>query len=194
MPGESKPLIACTHCLQPLTATDRINRSRPMPCPSCGALVRVDLFPAYTRTTASRRADDLTAADQAGCYYHPEKSAVVPCAICGRFLCSLCDVEMEGRHICFSCLGAGQAKKSIGGLENRRTLYDGISLGLAVWPLLIFYITLVTAPVALFMAVRYWKAPLSIVPRTRIRFVAAFLIGLLQLCGWGAGFYLIFVR
>ena len=41
---------------------------------------------------------------------------------------------------------------------------------------------------ALFVAIRYWKAPPSILRRTKIRFVAAIIIALLQIAGWAALF------
>jgi hypothetical protein len=34
------------------------------------------------------------------------------------------------------------------------------------------------------MVIRYWKAPGSIIPRSKIRFVLAFLIAGLQIVGW----------
>jgi hypothetical protein len=44
------------------------------------------------------------------------------------------------------------------------------------------------------VVLKYWRKPLSILPRTRIRFVLAFLIGLAQICGWVALFYYWFAR
>lgn len=38
---------------------------------------------------------------------------------------------------------------------------------------------------ALFVAIRYWNAPRSLVRRTRIRFVAAIVLAVLQIAGWG---------
>jgi hypothetical protein len=65
-------------------------------------------------------------------------------------------------------------------------LYDNIALSLAVYPLLIFYFTIVTAPTALFIAIRFWNAPRSIVHRTRARLVLAILIAGLEIAGWFA--------
>jgi hypothetical protein len=49
---------------------------------------------------------------------------------------------------------------------------------LLVWP------TILSAPVVLFMVIRYWGAPGSIIPRSKIRFVLAFGIAGLQIVGW----------
>jgi hypothetical protein len=74
-------------------------------------------------------------------------------------------------------------------LENHRNLYDAIALYVALLPILFFPVTLVTAPMAIYLVIRHWSSPGSLVPRTRIRFVAAALIALVQLTGWGCFFY-----
>jgi hypothetical protein len=99
-------------------------------------------------------------------------------------LCPLCDIEFDGGHICASCLSAGKKKGKIKNLETQRVLYDGIALSLAILPLLIFYLTIITAPISIYVAIRYWKAPTSILPRTKIRFILAIVFSGLQLAGW----------
>ena len=74
-------------------------------------------------------------------------------------------------------------------LQDQRTLYDNMALGVALMPMLLVWITILTAPVALFLAIRYWKAPSSIIPRTRVRFVIAIIVGLLQMGGWSLFIY-----
>ena len=168
-----------------LVNTDRFER-----CPSCGARVRADLVPAAGRVGEAQIQTPMVEGEGAGCFYHPDKAAVVPCVSCGRFLCSLCDVEMApGEHICFTCLEAGKKKKKRVDLERHRTLYDGIALRLATVPLLIFWFTLVTAPAALYIAIRYYNAPTSIIPRTRIRYHIAGLLALVQIGLWAYAFY-----
>ena len=95
-----------------------------------------------------------------------------------------CDVELGDRHLCPACLESGKGTGKITGLQTDRTLYDNIALALAVYPLLIFWLTFVTAPVALYMALRYWNAPSSLVPRTKLRLVLALGLAGLQIAGW----------
>ena len=52
-------------------------------------------------------------------------------------------------------------------------------------------ITLITAPMALFLAIRYWNAPRSLIHRTKVRFIFAILFSSLQIVGWGIGIYLL---
>ena len=75
-------------------------------------------------------------------------------------------------------------KHKIKNLENHRTLYDSIALSLAILPIFIFWFTIVTAPLVIFLVIKYWRAPTSLVGRTKIRFVVAFLIAGLQIAGW----------
>ena len=62
---------------------------------------------------------------------------------------------------------------------------------LAVVPLLMWPFTFLTAPAALYLALRYWKRPLSVVRRTRWRYIAAIAIALAQIAAWifGVAFF-----
>ena len=133
----------------------------------------------------------MLVADEATCFYHPQKKAVLPCEGCGRFLCALCDCELHGQHFCPVCLEVGRKKRKIKSLENERTLYDRIALALAVLPMLIFYFTFVTAPAALFIALRHWNSPRSIVRPSRIRLVLAIIFASLQIIGWVVVIYFV---
>ncbi len=149
-----------------------------------------DAYPAMIRKRPEARTGDrLMDAAEAGCFYHPGKKAVTPCAACGRFLCALCDVELNGDHICPRCLETAKKKKTTSRLENRRTLYDNVALYMAVLPALFIFPTLLTAPAALFVAIRYWNAPSSVVPRTRFRYYLAVTLAGGQLIGWSMMFY-----
>ena len=121
---------------------------------------------------------------EAGCFYHPGKKAVTPCSACGRFVCALCDVALNGRHLCPACFEKGKSKRKIKSLENHRTCYDTIALMVATVPLLFYFITLITAPLAIYLTVRHWNTPSGIIPRTRIRFILAFFMAGLQIAGW----------
>jgi len=167
-----------------------VNKSRPERCPTCSADIRVDAFPALLRKQSTIEPGSLLKIDnEAGCFYHPQKKAAVHCSVCGRFLCALCDVELNGRHFCMACLEHGKRQRKIRNLENERVLYDNIALMVAFFPLMVFYITIFTAPAALFIAFKHWKSPSSIIPRTKIRFVIAIMLSVLQIAGWTYGIY-----
>lgn len=175
--------INCSKCFVPLPQ-EMFNRGDFTNCPSCHSSVMIRTFPALQKNISSRQAENILLDAEAGCFFHPQKKAVAACATCGRFLCSLCDIDFDGGHICASCLEAGKKKKKIKNLETHRVLYDGIALSTAILPLLFFWITIITAPISIYIAIRYWRAPTSIIRRTKVRFVLAILFSGLQLAGW----------
>ena len=181
--------LACPKC-NTLVAVETLNRGLSSPCPGCGSGLQAEVFPALFRTFTPGRDGELVMVEgESSCFYHPQKKAVLPCQACGRFLCALCDCELHGEHFCPTCLEVGRTKGKIKNLENERTRYDSVALSLSVLPLLAFYITLLTAPMAIYVALRYWKAPLSIVRRSRWRFVLAIMFASLQILGWAIAFY-----
>jgi hypothetical protein len=182
-------LVQCPSC-QVALAEGVFNQPDLRPCPQCGAALQIEVFPALFRPPATgSNAETLMVEGESACFYHPTKKAVRPCDGCGRFLCALCDCELHGEHYCPACLEVGRKKGKIKSLENQRTLYDSIALSLTIFPLIIFYFTLITAPMALFVAIRYWNAPRSIIHRTKVRYVIAIVLATLQIVGWGIGGY-----
>lgn len=187
-------LIQCPAC-QAWLLEGVFNQPQMSPCPACGVPLQVEVFPALFRSREVGRTGETTLIEgESSCFYHPQKKAVLPCHGCGRFLCALCDCQLNGQHFCPTCLETGKIKGKIKSLENQRTLYDSIALSLAIYPLLIFYFTLVTAPAALFVAIRYWNAPRSIVRRTKTRYVAAIVLASMQIAGWGVLFVFLSTR
>ena len=184
--------VTCTKCGLVLTET-LFNQPDWSRCSSCDSRLRVEVFPALFNAPAGvATAQSILAEGEASCFYHPTKRAVLPCETCGRFLCALCDVELNGQHLCPACLASGQKKGKLSNLDNRRVLYDSLALTLALVPLLVWPFTLITAPAALFIAVRYWRAPSSVVQRTKIRLILAMFFALAQIVGWGIGFWALF--
>ena len=180
--------IQCPQCHGSLL-NGAFNRPDLQPCQTCGAPLQIEVFPAFFRKIASgQNAEPVLVEGESSCFYHPQKKAVRPCDACGRFMCALCDCEMNAQHFCPTCLEVGKSKGKIKNLENRRMRYDTMALYLAILPILTFYFTIVTAPMVLFVVIRYWKAPQSIVRRHRIGAVIAGIIALLEIGGWVALF------
>lgn len=187
-----KATVHCDRCRAPIGA-DLRNTVAPMPCPGCGRLLHVITFPALERGLSASSGSGATALDgEAGCFFHPHKKAEVVCDACGRFLCGLCDLAVDGRHICPTCLSSGQRQGRIRSLENHRVTYDGLCLMLAFYPMLLIWLTVATAPAALFMVFRYWNHPTSLLGRGKIRFVLAGILAACQIVGMAVfGYFLI---
>jgi hypothetical protein len=178
------PVISCIRCKAPLSV-QAFNTFALIPCPACEKPIRADVYPALFRNPPSGHAGDpLQTEREAGCFYHSGKKAVVSCSACGRFLCALCDVELNNRHLCPACLEKGKARGRIKNLETHRVCYDKVTFFVALISMLFIWPTIVAAPVVIFMVIRYWRAPGSIIPRSKIRFILAFGIACLQIAGW----------
>jgi hypothetical protein len=166
--------IACPGCSLPVPE-EFWNREEGVRCRGCGQPVRVLVFPAIEAAPAGAAPAALGAETEASCFYHPESRAAQVCQDCGRFLCNLCDLEIDGRHICPRCFESTEKP------EPRRTMYDAVALALSTLPMFMVWPALVTAPWALFLVIRRWNTPLSLVPRTKIRFVLAGLFALAEI-------------
>lgn len=183
------------HCPRCKTALPErlIETMREINCPNCRSMLSILTFPAlYKPVSASSAGDRVIAEGEATCFYHSAKKAVVPCDACGRFLCALCDIEFDGQHLCVACIESGQRKGRMENLENSRKLYDDLALILAALPVIILCFwpaSVITAPAAIFVVIRYWNTPSSIIPRTKIRFVLAFILAILQCAGWAFFLY-----
>ena len=177
-------LIQCPKCRATLVESI-FNLPGLTPCPTCATPLQVEIFPAFFRKIApGQQAEAVLVEGESSCFYHPQKKAVRPCDGCGRFLCALCDCELNGQHFCPACLDAGKSKRKIKTLDNHRTRYDSIALGLAIGSVLLvftFVIPVIAALTSLFITIRYWKASQSVVGRNRARAILAILLDLAAL-------------
>lgn len=176
--------ISCGACAFPVPS-ELWNRGEEARCPGCGQSVHALVFPAIVRNLAGALPQPLGSEEEASCFYHPQSRAAVPCDECGRFLCQLCELDVDGRHLCPGCFEAGLTTQKLDTVESRRTMYDTVALALATLPLLLVWPVIFTAPWALSTVVRRWNAPGSLVPRTRIRFYVAGLFALAEIAGIG---------
>ena len=185
MNGAAMPCPSCRGIL-PDAAVNTPTMTR---CPYCNTPVRVAAFPASRAGYLPGRSGEALQEDtEASCFYHPHKRATVPCDVCGRFLCSLCDVVMGDRHLCPGCVEAhfsdGRSGKGGKAPGDRRFLYDSLALSLAIWPLLTCFLTFVTAPLVLFIGIRYWRAPSGMFRWSKLRLAAAMSIAAAEIAVW----------
>ena len=150
-------------------------------CNTCAESVWVKTFPALSISLSPILAQRLEDQTEASCFYHVQNRAAVPCGSCGRFLCGLCALELPGGTLCPTCLKSGVSGNRIETLESSRTMHDSVALALATFPALLVWPALVASPVAMFWAIRHWKSPRSIIPRSRVRLYLAILFSLLEI-------------
>lgn len=168
------------------------NAPNPSPCPVCGIETAVTVFPSYYNPPPRQAVSDSVLIDgEAACFHHPNRKAVVACESCGRFLCALCHVNFGGQNFCAACIETGRKKDRITSGTNRRVRYDDQAIALSVYPLVLFPVTIITAPAALAIAIRRWKSPMSIFGRSRSKLVLASILSTIEIAAWVTGaFYL----
>jgi hypothetical protein len=165
---------ACPKCRAPL-GPELFNRGQLIPCPNCTTEIRVEVFPAMCRTFESAPGfQPVIIPGESTCFYHDAKKATTICDVCGRFLCSLCDLEDKGKHYCSACLEANAKKGTIKELETSRKTYAHLAFVYSLIPLF------VTGLCAIYLAARYWKAPGSLVRPRRWEMPAALVLAILQ--------------
>jgi hypothetical protein len=176
-------VVVCTNCDAQLPLAG-LNSGALFTCANCGSQLEAEVFPAFFKSIAAGKSGEATLEEtEASCFYHPQKKAVLPCDACGRFMCALCDCDLNGQHICPSCLEAGRTKGKIKNLENKRVVYDHMALMLAIGAFIppFIYFAWLMAPLAIYLSIRHWKTPGSIMRRTKVVFVFAIIIALLDI-------------
>jgi len=154
-------------------------------CPQCDAPLEIRAFPALLRDGQTGPAPQaVLSEEESSCFFHPRKRANVACEHCGRFLCALCDIEVRGRHLCTQCLQAPALQDTLK-TPQRYIHYDHVAGAVAVFPMIFPPVTLLTAPLALYIALRYWNSPQSAAPRGKGGFVVAILLAVAQIMVWG---------
>lgn len=145
----------------------------------------IHLFPACIREKKTIRAEEILEEGQSSCFFHPKFPANAVCEVSGRMICDLCSTEWEGQTVSFEALKSLVAQ---GGSDKSKPLvvkWDDVALALAVLPLLLWPITLITAPAVLVVSIWHWRrGPTSIVRRSRWRYIVAVLLATLQIIGW----------
>ncbi len=171
----------CPKCKAPLAGIDDSGEGV---CGECATTMSYVLFPARHRAKPVARAVQSVDGD-ATCYFHAQNQAAAVCEDCGRYLCVVCEVPAEDdRRLCPPCVSA--RRKKIVHKADEIVTYDSIAMALALFPLLVWPFTLLTAPAVPVVVIYGWKKPRSLVRPGSGRFIAATIIALLQIGGWGA--------
>jgi hypothetical protein len=128
---------------------------------------------------------------EAVCFFHPQNSARLACDVCGRFVCSICDLLVGSRHLCPVCLSKGLGNDKLPEIIPRRFLWQRLSFSLGFWPLFLFMFLwpffIVTGGTALIAGILSFRKPGSLVRgRQRGYAIAGILLALAQImvfCG-----------
>lgn len=168
--------LTCSACQQVLPQDSGVLASI-QNCPACAKAIEVFPFPALGRDpVVQATAAPISGEGDASCFFHASRKASIPCDECGRFLCSLCDLEIEGRHLCPTCLQSGQEKRTFTALERSRTRWDRIVWALNLLCLFCFVLSPLIAIANIVITLVFWKAPQSRVSASRASIIAGTLL------------------
>jgi hypothetical protein len=185
--------MLCPRCSAPLGVLPGPGRAGlACPNPDCATPFDALLFPALFEAGAAPELAAPALEAEASCFFHAEKKAVQSCQSCGRFVCALCDLELAQKHYCPSCLETGRDAELGRRLEKGRVRWDKAALTLALFASsILWFFSFVAAPAVLFISLRNFNKPLTVVDAPgvkrgiRLRFGLAILLSLGQLAGWG---------
>src|SRR6201987_311524 len=155
-------VVTCPNCSGDIALDETGLQS----CPYCDKQLQICVWPVVRQNTNAATA----LSDQATCFFHPDKAFQACCQRCGRFVCSLCDLQLGAEHVCPICFerGRGTSGAEAGKAEwrHRDVLYDSIALTVG-WGWILFWPTIFAAiPTVIILHIKYRKAPrASLIPR-----------------------------
>jgi hypothetical protein len=153
-------------------------------CGRCHAEFDFFPFPALTAERVRVAPQAARVAEDSVCFFHGENRAEVVCDDCGRLLCAVCAISFAGRRVCPSCIAAAKTSEAAS-VVRQRVLYDGLALALALFPILLWPLTVLTAPAALGVVIAGWNKPNSLIRgQGRARLIVAGIIALLEIAAW----------
>jgi hypothetical protein len=173
--------LPCPTCKRSFEAIDWIDANH-CRCRKCEADFDFFPFPALVATRDVVKPQAVAVAEDSTCFFHAENQAEKLCDSCGRFLCAVCAVPFASKTLCPGCIAA--SKNEDVQFVASRSLPGGAALALVLLPMLIWPFTLLTAPIALYIAITGWKKPRSLVRPGRGKIVVAGILALIQIGGW----------
>ncbi|MDX2186139.1 MAG: hypothetical protein SFV32_04330 [Opitutaceae bacterium] len=176
--AETLPCPKCNRGRDALTFADDGSGQ----CRYCFTRVDILTFPAFEAARSVTRPRAVSV-DSATCFYHGSNQAESICDDCGRFVCGVCGIPSGTSVLCPKCIS--QRQESDKAHIPSRFIYGGAVARLALLPLLMWPLTLVTAPTAVVLAIIGWRKPGSIVGGGRASLAVGGLIALVQCVLWG---------
>lgn len=173
LPQTASGTVACPGCGGPITPAEAPNEWQI--CPYCDKRLQIRVWPVARQKTNAASA----LPEHATCFFHPENAFEACCQRCGRFLCTLCDLQLGAEHVCPTCFERGRTDIGLRGAtaewRHRDILYDSIALTIGwgwvlVWPFIV-----AALPANIILHVKFRKAPRSyLIPRSAWRFWVAY--------------------
>jgi hypothetical protein len=189
------PALPCPHCKHVLGPEAWIDAGAGV-CLRCKTRFDFTGFPALYAAPVKVTPQAAVLAADSVCFFHAENRAEALCDSCGRLLCAVCAVPFGGRRLCPTCIATNRTAGAAATVRQRLR-FDAIALALVLYPLLLFifwFLTCITAPLALGIVIYAWKKPGSLVRPGRVRLTIAGTLAALQIGAWIAFLVFLWVR
>ena len=186
-------IVRCSACDRALNLPQTVGAAR-VACTHCQTVTQAWIFPALYREKKSRQAQHLLDEGHSSCMTHPTKQAVAVCDGCGKFLCSLCDIDWHSEHLCSTCIAHRKSDATKNDLRSEYVHYDRIVLVLAVASFFLYFLGVILAPIALYIGWRYWNEPWRPVPYRKWGMIAYITLAFLMLLIWSTVIVFFFIN
>ncbi|MDB6055955.1 MAG: hypothetical protein JWN25_3478 [Verrucomicrobiales bacterium] len=163
------------------------------PCPNCSEQIRIVTFPALNRVAeAGATGENIIIEGESSCFFHPSKRAAVCCEGCGRFICPLCDVAVDGKHLCAQCLSGGVSKGLLQPFKSTGFRYDRAAWAYVILsvPLSFMFLGVVTGAAGLYNSIKGLKQKDNLLPKKTKTFYILTIISVLEIL-WSLGFMIL---
>jgi hypothetical protein len=180
-------LAQCPICRAPLSG-ETSSAEEFVPCGYCSSEITATKFPANLRVSSDTPAEPVRNEDSP-CFFHAENRAATVCDSCGRFLCTVCQVQTGSEVCCPDCIAKNRNEPSAPQFFDQTVLFDNIAVLLTFLSLLTgFYLVggLLVALVSTGLIIYGWGRQRTIVKRSRLRFIFAAFLAAVQGIGWVA--------
>lgn len=173
-------ILQCPRCRSQLNVGEEIEHLDES-CPVCKSEMKLFVFPRLFRAPTSSTAGKLSVDGDATCTFYPELKAEKVCDACGCFMSEKAAVRWSGGDYCLPCIHRLREEERSAGFLAKTKRYDYRALAL-VWLLAPF--SLFTAPVAIYLLLRYRKSNVTFVPGGKAVWWVAMISSILMLLGW----------
>ena len=116
---------ACPRCKGPVALTELADGA--VLCPRCGGEYEARVFHPPTRSARVLQLVQSGPETAGACANHPRNAAVTNCERCGIFICSLCELEVDGAKYCPACFERLAQEGAIHSARTRFRAYGSLA-------------------------------------------------------------------
>ncbi|MDF1825452.1 MAG: hypothetical protein P1U68_12470 [Verrucomicrobiales bacterium] len=176
----TEALLQCPTCRNVLSVNREVT-SLNEECPVCHRGVDIKVFPRLFREPVRKIETKAPGDDEAACTFFPELKADKVCDECGCLMSEKASARWGDEDICLPCLHRLREEVKSPPFLAKSALNDNRALALVT---LLAPMSLITAPVALWLLLRNRKGAAGIFPRSRWRWWLALILSIGLIIGW----------